>query len=479
MRNALSYTALSVTGKVLKLVALLALARALTPPRFAVVMFAWGFVEIFRVVGIAGLDQWTTRTVVWNPGIERLLLRRSMAAATWSTGIAAGACFASALLLGYDRTLLEGIAVAALVLPAAALGPIHASIFEAKLRADALTGYYLAPAATNLGIAAACLAFNFKNPYVIIGLLALAEYVGLGYLLSKVRREFGVASVQHMPAAPPLRDIVPIGLQRLLWALGYRGDLMFLGLLASATILGTYGATAKVAESLYLAGTSVGVTLFPLIAASGPSAGGVEGGRGRIMLDDVFLGVISCACWGALVAIPVLAHLVRYSPDVATVAALFLSVGWSVVNFVTTGALFARSSTFKPSLAYFLGLGVLWILAFALWRPLGAAGVAMARLLMECFVFMVLVNSGVASPNLGLQLRTIVLLYAVTSLAVGGTFLGHTAAYAALAGVLSAIGALAFLRMRMRTAGNSASMALRSNGPGSPAVQEGGARFWL
>src|SRR5881296_3400129 len=132
LRNALSYTTLNVTAKVVKLVALLALARALAPPRFAVLAFAWGFVEIFRVVGIAGLDQWTTRAVVWNPGMERLLLRRSVASVTWSTALAIVACLSSGIVLGYERALLEGVAVAALALPAAAVGPIYASVFEAK-----------------------------------------------------------------------------------------------------------------------------------------------------------------------------------------------------------------------------------------------------------------------------------------------------------------------------------------------------------
>src|SRR2546426_10050790 len=64
LRNVVNYGALNGGSKALKLLALLALARALAPASFAVVAFAWGFVEVFRVVAIAGLDQWTTRTLV-------------------------------------------------------------------------------------------------------------------------------------------------------------------------------------------------------------------------------------------------------------------------------------------------------------------------------------------------------------------------------------------------------------------------------
>ena len=167
------------------------------------------------------------------------------------------------------------------------------------------------------------------------------------------------------------------------------------------------------------------------------------------MLDDVLLAVVSCSCWGAVLAVPVLTHVVRYSPDPTTTAALFLGVGWSVINFVTTGALFARSSTFKPSLAYAAGLPLFWLVAFILWRPLGASGVAIARLLMESFVFVVLVNGGASAVKMGLQRRTIVALYAATSVAVGGALSHHAAAFITLAGVLSAIGALASFRVRI------------------------------
>src|SRR3989442_644360 len=145
LRNVVSYGALNGGSKALKLLALLTLARALAPSAFAVVAFAWGFVEVFRVVAIAGLDQWTIRTLVNSPGADRRVVNSSTKFVRRFILLALFTCPTAAVLMRYDPTMVRGVGVAALALPAAGLAPMYASVFESRLETGKLASYYLVP----------------------------------------------------------------------------------------------------------------------------------------------------------------------------------------------------------------------------------------------------------------------------------------------------------------------------------------------
>jgi O-antigen/teichoic acid export membrane protein len=421
LRNVVNYGALNGGSKALKLLALLTLARALAPASFAVVGFAWGFVEVFRVVATAGLDQWTTRTLVNSPGAERRVIHVSTKFVRKFIALALLACPATAILMRYDQTMTEGVGIVMLALPAAGLAPIYASVFESRLETGKLAAYYLFPSLLTWGIALAALTVRLHDPLIILALMVLAEYFGLALLWRRVQSALPQAETSVCPVERPnLSQTAPIGIQRVLWALCYRGDLMALGLLAPAAVIGTYSAGSKLAESLYLLGAAIGITLFPLMART-EQANSLGSTENPMSLDWIVLAVFSACGLGALLANPVMTGLLQYPYNPLTITALFFSVGWSVTNFLVTSSLFAKTSTLRPSLAYLTGLPVLWIAAFALWPRLGAAGIAVARLLQEVTILLVLLDAGRTSVKIGLRIPTLGLAVLTTFIALVGS----------------------------------------------------------
>jgi O-antigen/teichoic acid export membrane protein len=220
------------------------------------------------------------------------------------------------------------------------------------------------------------------------------------------------------PASPvPFSETGPIAGQRLLWALLLRSDLIFLGLVAAAPLVGAYSATSKLAESLYLVGTALTTSLFPLMASpvhqspTTPRAGSL----GWAML--VFL---SLALPGILLTTWLMPVLLRYPANLPLIATLFLSVVWSVANALVTARHFADSDSIRPPIAYAVGLVCFWISAGFLWKAAGGLGVALARLMQELLVFGLLTGWR-AARRAGMGISATLVTLSVTILVLAGT----------------------------------------------------------
>ena len=414
LQNTLLHAGLNGFAKVLKLVALLTLATSLGPGGFAIVAFGWGFIEVFRVVAIGGVDVWTTRAIARGQP-DAAVLARGLASIRRTTLLSIAACVLAAFLLGYDHTWLEAVGTAALVLPAAALGPVNAAVFEARLQVGRLAGYYVGPALLQVATAAAALTGTIRSPLLLLALLVGSEYVGAALAYVAARRH--VAGFGAHPGGPvPWRETGPIAGQRILWALLLRSDLIFLGLVAAAPLIGAYSATSKLAESLYLVGTALTTSLFPLMAAPAhqttpaPRAGS---------LAWAMLVFLSLALPGILLTTWLMPVLLRYPGDVPLIATLFLSVVWSVANALITARHFAESDTARPPIAYAVGLVCFWISAGLLWKMAGGLGVALARLIQELLVFGVLTGWR-AGRRAGVGMATTLVALSITALVLAG-----------------------------------------------------------
>jgi O-antigen/teichoic acid export membrane protein len=443
LHNTLLHAGLNGFAKVLKLVALLTLATSLGPGGFAIVAFGWGFVEVFRVVAIGGADVWTTRAIARGQP-DAAVRARGVASIRRTTLLSIAACLLAAVALGYERTWLEAVGIAAVVLPAAALGPVNAAVFEARLQVGRLAGYYISPALLQLATAVAALSGTIRSPLLLLGLLVVSEYVGAGLAYLAARRHVAAAP-QHQAAPVPLRETGPIAGQRLLWALLLRSDLIFLGLVAAAPLVGAYSATSKLAESLYLAGTALTTSLFPLMASPVQQSPRPphSGSLGWAML--VFL---SLALPGIVLTTWLMPALLRYPADLPLSATLFLSVVWSVANALLTARHFAESDSTRPPIAYACGLVCFWISVGFLWKVAGGLGVALARLLQELLVFGLLTGWR-AARRTGIGLAATLVALSVTVLVlVGARMLDGAGRTVLLLAIATACAAAAAWRWR-------------------------------
>src|SRR5438309_1372614 len=209
-------------------------------------------------------------------------------------------------------------------------------------------------------------------------MMVLGEYCGPGCRVRQMRRRFSApAKTAAEVQTPTLRGVSPIAVQRLLWAVGYRVDLMILGVVASAAALGAYSAASKLAESLYLAGTAIGVSLFPLMTRV-DQINRTEGKARVVSVSWITLSTMAVSSLGAVISVEVVRRFLSYPADRGTITALFLSVGWSVTNYLVTASQFARADSRRPALAYATGLALFLVAALPLWHAFGTFGIASA-----------------------------------------------------------------------------------------------------
>jgi len=409
----------------LSLVATLALSRYLGPAGFGDYIFIFGFVTLLGLVSDFGITKVAIRDMARSPQDEAAILGTSILA---RLGLAVVCWFlaqALATAVGLRVDLRAALAIAALLCVGDALLAIGA-IFHVRIAAQyeafVSTAAQLAETVAILGLI--ILQANLEQ-LIAAGVVARLASVLLAWAIARGR--FGVVprlDLSRLPAM--LRESVPVGLTLLIAVAYLKLDGVLLGVMATPTDVGLYGAAYKLIEYPLLGLTVALSPLFPLLARW------YLGDRPKFMmlhragLDALTAVTLPLAVLAVLVGEPLLSTMFppEFLASAGALAVLSFTLviiahnGWQGFGLLAAG--FQRATFFYDAvgLVVNVGLNLLLIARF------GFMGAAWAALLTSLFI-------GVCSIVAAVRLMGVA--------AVGARLVGTLAANGALAAVLWAL----------------------------------------
>lgn len=334
----------------LKILALLYVARYLGSSEFGRLSIVLALLEIFRVLSDFGIETVVIRTLAREgPEAEQEVMGSSMAL---KFGLACLA-YLGFILVAKGVYHEQGIGtlstIAGLGLLAWALSSGLASSFQAKLRMPDVVPAQLAGGVVS--VAGLTIGASWNWPLtLLVGVLPCAELVTLVLSVALYRRSVKAGLIaRHCRLRPRLRTIGavlslawPVGLTSLFVMAYFRLDTLLLGWLMGETAIGQYAVAYRITEPFLLLPSAISVSLYSAAATQWDK-------KGQETMRLYLTSLVCAICYAAIVALSLAllapSILILISPAYLEAATALRVLSWSLIfmsgNLMSTAILYA------------------------------------------------------------------------------------------------------------------------------------------
>jgi O-antigen/teichoic acid export membrane protein len=278
-RNGAMTASADIVAKVLSVVFFSLVARNFSGDTLGHYVFAQAVASLIWSFAGLGLDRMATRDIAKDPQVMR---RIAVPQATLKCGSAMLAVVVVSALLAIGGESTEGVVLTLMLGTSTALGLASATaitVFVANERMDhvVLAKLPFGLTSTAAGIAAILMGGGIVLAAFISTLLGtIATGLWAWWVLL---RDYGRPQLNPRIREWPgmLREALPFGLQEMLGQVIFRFDTVLLAALATASVVGEYGAAYRMLEAVLFIAWSVGFSVMPMYSYMP-----VEDGRERL-----------------------------------------------------------------------------------------------------------------------------------------------------------------------------------------------------
>jgi O-antigen/teichoic acid export membrane protein len=409
--NAFARGSTDILVKLTSLLLFVVLARKLGSGPLGEFTFALAIQQVLWAVCGLGLDRMTVRDMARDRDAVHHLFYNALAikctAAVIGTLLAMGGLVAA----GFGQRLVVLVGLMGIGLCIGFASASAQSIFQAHERMGWFF-YAAVPAGLlNAGLGLAAIFLGFGVIGVVVGNI-VAHLVGITISFSIVFRRFVRPRVTVDPRTWPgmVRGAIPFGVQEMFGQIIFRFDTVLLGLLATAVVVGEYGAAYRMLEATLFVAWAIGTAVLPMFSYL-PVSGG-DGGT-LATLGDAYafalrlvtglMAPIATALFVCAESIVELLYGPEFEESVVLLRLLAAAILLYGIGHVSGLIVLVRRSA-RVSIAYNTGIALLSVvLALALIPPLQAQGAAISTLVAEgllAVVGLVLASEAAGRPKL-------------------------------------------------------------------------------